>query len=223
MHSSTSSFRTERRGAEFSARNPRLNIGRAWLIAVLFCVVGTGLWEWKWRAFGVTPTYRNSDGLWAMQRRRISNGEGDATVLIGSSRVLFDVQLPVWERVFGQRPIQLALEGRARSSRSRISPTIRSFTGRLLVGVSPPLFFSGFDLRVSAVKNWARETPSQRAGQWLSMTFLEPFLAFYDDDFRLMTVLRRQPWWPSRQGVFVYTDVRRLATHGPDRQHAALG
>jgi hypothetical protein len=87
----------------------------------------------------------------------------------------------------------------------------------LLVGVSPPLFFSGFDLRVNAVRNWSRETLSQRFGQWLSMTFLEPFLAFYDDDFRLMTVWRRQTWWPPRAGVSVYTDVRRLAVHDRDR------
>ena len=38
-------------------------------------------------------------------------GEGNKTVLIGSSRVLFDVQLPVWEKLAGERPIQLAIEG----------------------------------------------------------------------------------------------------------------
>src|SRR5690242_19609990 len=64
-------------------------------------------WELYWRDFGATPGYRNSNGEWAEQRRRIDQGEGDRTVLIGSSRVLFDVQLPVWERIAGERPIQL--------------------------------------------------------------------------------------------------------------------
>jgi hypothetical protein len=52
-------------------------------------------------AFGVQPTYRNSDEAWATQRRRVSEEPGDKTVLIGSSRVMFNVQLPVWERPDG--------------------------------------------------------------------------------------------------------------------------
>jgi hypothetical protein len=217
MHSSTSSFRPSDAAPTYQRAIPLVDIGRAWLIAVLFCLVGVGLWEWKWRAFGVEPSYRNSDGLWAMQRRRISNGEGHKTVLIGSSRVLFDVQLPVWERIFGERPIQLALEGTSPLFALEDLADDPDFTGRLLIGISPPLFFSGFDRRVEAVKTWRRETPSQRAGQWLSMRLLEPFFASYDEDFALMTVLRRQAWWPPRGMGGGRLDVRRLATHDEDR------
>src|SRR5512144_980028 len=64
------------------------------LAAVVLTALLLGGWEMAWRAFGATPGYRNSDGAWAEQRRRIDNGEGGKTVLIGSSRVLFDVQLP---------------------------------------------------------------------------------------------------------------------------------
>src|SRR5687767_12379859 len=87
---------------------PWLRIGA--FAALLFAAL-LGAYEWHWRAFGREPGYRNSDGAWMEQRRRIDHGEGDATVVIGSSRVLFDIQLPVWERVAGERPIQLALEG----------------------------------------------------------------------------------------------------------------
>ena len=40
---------------------------------VLFALMLAG-WEWHWRAFGATPGIRNTDGLWAIQRRRIDNG-----------------------------------------------------------------------------------------------------------------------------------------------------
>jgi len=40
---------------------------------------------------------------------RIGAGEGDATVLLGASRLYFDIQLPVWERLDGRRPIQLSI------------------------------------------------------------------------------------------------------------------
>ena len=93
MHSSTSSFKPSDAAPTYQRELPLLNVGAAWTIALLLCVVGLLAWEWKWRAFGVTPTYQNSDAAWAAQRRRISNGEGDKTVLIGSSRVLFGVQL----------------------------------------------------------------------------------------------------------------------------------
>src|SRR5687768_10099634 len=56
--------------------------GAGWLGVVLF-LIGLGAWEWHWRDFGATPGYRNSDGLWALQRRRIDAGEGDATVIVG--------------------------------------------------------------------------------------------------------------------------------------------
>ncbi len=90
---------------------PEMRLGLAWLVAAIIFVGGIVAWEGYWRAFGSYPACRNSDGLWAMQRRRINEGEGSATVLIGSSRVLFDIQLPVWERLAGERPIQLAFEG----------------------------------------------------------------------------------------------------------------
>src|SRR5687768_8642327 len=83
--------------------------GRILLTATVLSALMLATWEWYWRAFGVTPSYRNSAGAWAEQRRRIDSGAGDGTVLIGSSRVLFDVQLPVWEKLTGARPIQLAL------------------------------------------------------------------------------------------------------------------
>ena len=217
MHSSTSSFKPSDAAPSYQRAIPLLNVGRAWVIAIVLLLVGLLAWEWKWRAFGVEPSYRNSDAAWAMQRRRISEGEGDKTVLIGSSRVLFDVQLPVWEKMFGERPIQLGLEGTSPLAALEDLADDPSFTGRLIVGISPPLFFSGFDRRLQAIKSWRRETLAQRAGQWLSMQLIEPFFAFYDDDYALMTVLRRQEWWPERAGVRPFKDVRRLSVQERDR------
>src|ERR1700730_1623086 len=79
--------------------------------ALLLAVALTGVWEWHWRAFGVTPGIRDDYALWARQRRKVDEGMANATVLIGASRTLFDIQLPVWERLSGRRPIQLALVG----------------------------------------------------------------------------------------------------------------
>ena len=98
----------------------------------LFVVLMAG-WEFYWRTQGAMPGYHNSNGEWAQQRRRIDSGEGGKTVLVGSSRMLFDVQLPVWEKVTGERPIQLAIEGTSAVPVLEDLAADPNFTGRALV------------------------------------------------------------------------------------------
>jgi len=78
--------------------------GRILIGVVVLLVLLVAGWEEYWRAYGVRPSIANTYGLWAIQRRRIDAGEGDATVLAGASRLYFDIQLPVWERLDGRRP-----------------------------------------------------------------------------------------------------------------------
>jgi hypothetical protein len=189
----------------------RIGLGALVLFALLI-----GSWEWYWRAFGATPGTQNTDGLWAIQRRRIDNGEGDATVFTGSSRVLFDMQLDVWEKLDGQRPIQLAFEGTTPLPIVEDLAADANFKGRLLIGITPDSFFVGFGRHRGAPKYAQNESPAQRAGQWLSMHAIEPFFAFDDPDFALSTVLRRQDW-PLRPGKNWGAAVRKLMVNEPDR------
>jgi len=195
---------------------PQMRLGLAGVVALVVFVLGMLGWELYWRDFGAKPSYRNSDGQWAQQRRRIDNGEGDATVIIGDSRMLFDVDLDTWEDLSGERPIQLAIEGTSAMFALEDLAQDPDFTGRLIVGLAPDLFFSGYSMRGNVLEHYRNETPAQRAGEWLSMQVLEPRLAFYDPDFALFTVLARQPW-PSRAGKSRYTEVRKLATSDADR------
>ncbi len=183
--------------------------------AALFVLL-LGSWEMYWRSFGATPGYYNSDGEWAQQRRRIDAGEGAKTVLIGSSRVLFDVQLPVWEKAAGERPIQLAIEGTSPVPMLEDLAADPKFTGRVLVGVASDLFFSGFAYRGAVVPYFHRESPSRRVGNWLSRTLVEPYFAFFDFDFALAAVLKRQDW-PHRTGTPMIDDVRKLLVQEADR------
>ena len=195
---------------------PQTHFGIAGTIAVLSFALLLGGWEMYWRHEGSVPSYRNSEGLWAIQRRRIDNGEGNATVLVGSSRTLSNINLDVWQKLDGQRPIQLALEG---TSPMRVMEDLaddENFRGRLIVGVAPGLFFSGFEYRRQVLDYYPKETPSQRWGQWLSSNFVEPYFAFDDPDFALFTVLKRQDW-PARRGVDDDKEVRKLFLTDADR------
>ncbi len=190
--------------------------GRILLGAVLLLALLVTGWEEYWRAYGVRPSITNNFGLWAIQRRRIDAGEGDATVLVGASRLYFDMQLHVWERMAGRRPIQLSFEGTSPLAAVEDLAADPQFTGRLLIAVEPDLFFSGYEYRGGAIRYARKESPSQRTGQWLSMHLIEPFLAFDDPDYSLQTVLARQPW-PARPGLHSFTRVRKLAETEADR------
>jgi hypothetical protein len=185
------------------------------IIALFVTVIMMSSWEAYWRSDGSVPGYRNDDGLWAIERRRINDGEGDGTVIIGSSRIYFDTQLDAWEQESGERPIQLAQAGTSPLTIMEDLANDPDFTGSLVVGVAPQLIFTGFETYSGLVTRYERETPTQWLGQRISM-LVEPYLAFYQTDYSLFTVIRRQPW-PAREGVFADEDVRRLAIYDKDR------
>ncbi|MBS0515756.1 MAG: hypothetical protein JSS16_09800 [Proteobacteria bacterium] len=186
------------------------------LVSLLLFLVLLGAWEAYWRAFGATPGYYNSDGEWAQQRRRIDAGEGNKTVLIGASRMLFDLRLDVWQKAAGERPIQLAIEGTSALPVLEDLAADPNFTGHLLVGVASDVLFAGFAYRGDVVPYYHKQSPSQRIGNRLSRWLIEPYFAFFDFDFALAAVLKRQGW-PARAGMPVIYDVRKLLEQGPDR------
>jgi hypothetical protein len=51
------------------------------------------------------------------------------------------------------------------------------FTGRLLVGVAPDVFFSGFEYNKGVTRYVRKESPSQRVGKILSMHLVERRIA----------------------------------------------
>lgn len=122
--------------------------------ALALAVLLLGGWEWYWRDYGVQPSYRDDSALWAIQRRRIDATDSDATVLVAASRILFDLQLPVWERLSGRRPIQLALPGTSPLFALEDLADDPKFKGRVLVGVAPDVFFSGFEYREGFLRDY---------------------------------------------------------------------
>lgn len=194
---------------------PTNSMGTAALVGLLVTIALVGAWEMHWRELGNESGYRNSDGLWVMERRRIDQGEGHKTVFVGSSRTQFDLQLDVWERESGERPIQLAMVGTSPLRAMESLADDPDFTGRLIVGVAPDLFFSGIEFYGGGFTLYENESPAEWIGQRISM-LVEPHLAFYDIDYALIPVLRRLRL-PPRQGVFDPFEVRKLDIMNKDR------
>jgi len=215
MPSSTSSSDMTGTRAEAVFKRPVPVLGRSGWLAVFIAIILMVTWEFWVRSEGVTPSYRNSDGQWAEQRRRINKDAGDGWVFTGSSRVLFNMQLSIWERLDGRRPLQLALEGTSPVTVLEGLADDDDFSGDLMVGVAPGLFFSGYEYRRPAIDRYGKESPTQWFGNQVSM-LAEPHLAFYSYDFAFPVILRRQPL-PRREGVEFRLDVRKLSDMERDR------
>jgi len=169
------------------------------------------------RQRGFAPgDYVNGPDLWAKERHK---AKGDALVLIGSSRMFGDVNLDVWEATTGERPIQLAIEGK--SPRRILSDLAadEAFRGRLVIGVASGLFL--FDDGADSAEFIAaskRSSPAEWSDLQLTLA-LESAVAGFDNDLRLPWLWSWAPL-PPREKQLPFPDVPKLFEVGQDRAAA---
>ena len=165
----------------------------AWVVFILVLVATAG-WEWKIRTLELRAgDLGDSKSHWAVERRKVATGEHDGVVIIGSSRILFDTHLGVWEEMTGLRPIQLALPGTNPRPHLEDLAENSDFAGLLVVGVTPDIYFTdwpGIPVFQGLTDFWHEESPSSRAGHLIWMG-LQRRLAFLDDSYSLGTLIDR--------------------------------
>jgi hypothetical protein len=193
----------------------------AWLMLAL-AVAGVAAWEWKMRSLGLTNgDLDDSRSHWAVERRKVGGREDKGVVIIGSSRILWDSNLDVWEKMTGRRPIQLALPGTNPRQFLEDFADDEDFRDFLVVGVTPDLYFGdwlGIPQFSGLREYWREETPSQRFGHRVGM-LLERQFAFLDGSYALGTLVDRLPV-RDREGVRgPVRDVWKIWEVGPDRQY----
>ena len=158
------------------------------IIALALCVISLTAWEVFWRSQGVYPTLDDNEALWAVQRSRVEKASSNNILLIGSSRVLFDMQLDEWEAETGIRPIQLASVGSSPLPIFHDVVNNTDFNGTIVVGVTPGLFFSTtspdaqpWQWPQSKVDYYKKRTYAQISNHILSLP-LQKNLAFLSED-----------------------------------------
>ena len=201
MPSSTSSFETY----ELKRIIPKHH----WmLLALLSVVITAGLtlgWELYCRSLGYEPSLNDSTDLWA-SRRMILDEEPDRTVLIGSSRMLFDFNMDVYEKGMGERPLQLATVGTNPLAYLEDLADHPEYSGTVIVGVVPGLFMAPGGPPVAAAKKhldrYREWSPTQRVGHYVS-SILERRLAFLNDEDLTLNQLLLKLKIPNRGKVKV--------------------
>ena len=186
-------------------------------IAVLVVLVLTAFWEWRSRGLGYDVGDLGDDpAAWSAQWRRLA-AEQPPAVIIGDSRILFDTNLDLFQKMTGVRPVQLALEGtNARPLLEKIAGT--NYKGLVIVGIADQSYFRD-DIGVGAKSVKAADwiSPSARISSALYQGLRRHF-AFLDDDNRMSYTIAKldRGWVKGARGP--YDDVWKVGETHDDRQ-----
>ena len=189
---------------EFERPIPPAPWGSIAVAVAIIVVVATAVWELYCRSLGYGPTLNDNEDLWTLRCRVV---EPESLVIIGDSRAWFDVDLDEFQKGFGKRPIQLAMAG------STVLPALadlandKNFHGTIICSVVPFLFFAPpgsppMERAEKGVKRSHKQTPAQRASQYLAMPLEEHVAFLKPDDLTLEALLNQLPI-PNRPGALV--------------------
>ncbi len=187
MHSSTSNF-------DFERVVPHVP-WRGLLVAVtLLTTAAVAGWEALARSRGYQPSLDDTPDLWAEQRASV---RPDSLVLLGTSRMLFDIDLDVLERGLGQRPVQLSIVGSSPFPVLADLAADEGFRGTVLLDIVPLMYLApaGPPVEASqkAVQRYHTWNHAQRWSHHLGKP-LERSLAFINqEDLTLAKLLERLP------------------------------
>lgn len=209
------------RSDRLSRRIPPQSWRRISASMLLLVLAGIFMWEGRMRALGLLPgDLGDGQAHWAVERHKVDRADPDAVVIIGSSRVLFDTDLEVFESVTGLRPIQLALVGTNPRPFLEDLAADPDFTGLLIVGVTPTSYFrEGGGFLAGAMDFYRDASPSQRIGHRIHQA-LSRMLGFLDADYTLPRLIERLPLIERRGVDGPYDDVWKLYVAHDDRDSA---
>jgi hypothetical protein len=178
---------------------------KAGILALLLVLVFIGLWELYWRQKGQVIIFNDDEALWANSRKQVYRPQTDATVFIGSSRIKYDLDIPTWESLTGEKAIQLAMVGTNPCLLLEDLADDENFKGKLIVDVTEGLFFAippaGSESAEKGIKYFRKETPAQSFSNKINY-FLESKFVFLEESKFGISALLHDMDLPNREGVF---------------------
>jgi hypothetical protein len=196
MHSSTSN-------SDFVRQIPNVPWRSLLLAVAVLTTAATVAWELHARHAGYAPTLNDTPDLWAEARGSV---KPDSIVLLGTSRMLFDMDLDVLEKGFGQRPIQLAIVGSSPFPILADLAADETFHGTVLLDIVPAMYLApgGPPVEASqkALRRYHTWNHAQRASHQLGV-MLEQHIAFLQqEDLTLGKLLEKLPI-PNRSNAMI--------------------
>jgi hypothetical protein len=195
---------------------PWARIGASVFAAVALLTAG---WEWNARVnLGLhAGDLADSAQGWAEARRAADQAP---VAIVGDSRILFDTDQARFQALTGVRPIQASFVGTDSRALLEHFANDPNFHGLLIVGMADTIYFGSPAIGVgaSAVHNYAKnDKPAQLTGLWIDR-WLQQYVAFLDDDYRLSTMLPRLDHGWRKGADSPYDDVWKIGEMYPGRQ-----
>ena len=166
------------------------------LTLVLVICFGVGF-ETYWRSRGFIPTYNDDKVLWSTKRKEIYKTADEATVFIGGSRIKFDLDVPTWEKLTGEKGIQLAIVGTPGRLVLRDLANDENFKGKVIIDVAEAQFFSLPDsaqrdrFAREALEYYYDETPAQSASASINYFMESKLVLLEEGKFSLTSLLNK--------------------------------
>ncbi len=179
---------------------------KAGLLALALLIACIAAWEIYLRHQGFGLSYNDDEALWAYHRQRIYQASTANPVIIGSSRMKFNIDLATWKAASGSFPTQLSLVGTSPRPLLADLANDTDFHGTVLVGVTEGLFFTptgSFPERQArkCVGFYPKWSIAQRSGFAIGR-LLESRLLFLDEEQFSLRGLMSQSGVANRPGVF---------------------
>jgi len=183
------------------------SLAKAAIFTLILVTCSVICWAFFVPLRGYDTHFDDGAPLWADKRKQVYEPADRSTVFIGSSRIKFDLDIPTWESITGDKAIQLACVGSSPVPVLENLANDEKFKGKLVIDVTEILFFSeappNLKNPTEYIKYYKEQTPAQKASFQINRV-LESKLAFLDKDRLSMNAMLDKIRPASRKGVFVF-------------------
>ncbi len=152
-------------------RIPSADWGKVWILVLVLFALTLVVWEgfWRWQGFHRVPKEQDVKH-WVLMRKEASQLGEKAAVLIGSSRIMTDIDADVFAATAGVQPIQLGISGASPISVLQHLADDKSFTGTVICDFHEVFVYT------SEASQAVRLSPDDFLKEYEGRSFLEDLL-----------------------------------------------
>ncbi|MCB2157004.1 hypothetical protein KQI84_19165 [bacterium] len=179
---------------------------RVFVVTMILSLIAIAAWEGIVRSWGYGPSYNDTPQLWGMSVDRLRAAENkEPIVIVGSSRIRFDLDHETVREEFGDGPIiNLAMNGSVPRPVLHMLAEDESFKGTVFLGYVPSLFHAPGGMNLEMTMDWIlkepKRTPAAKASAYLALVPESVFAFLQKEDLALAGLLRRTIPMPGREG-----------------------
>jgi hypothetical protein len=183
------------------------NLKKAGILTLVLVITVLACWEIYLRSRGFPISYDDDAALWSTKRIKVYQPAEAATVFIGSSRIKFDLDIPTWENITGEKVIQLSMVGTSPRPFLTDLANDKKFKGKLIIDITEGSFFGRDKKRTEKTSSEFEEyyekwTPAQRFSSYVNYAVESGFVFLEKNKFSLNALLDDLPV-TNRKGVIV--------------------